>query len=114
MELNETQRQRRGHNFLPPQADRKRVPALGSTDGQGMDATVHLHYFVGSADWYITEMDWDTLEGFGWAELIPGGGELGYISLADLEPLSVRRVFVVERDMNWVPESLGNVLAERA
>jgi hypothetical protein len=65
------------------------MPATYSTDGQGDDALVHLHYFTGSANWYITEKDAGTADqrgqhqAFGMADL-GYGGELGYISIAEL------------------------------
>lgn len=108
----ETNKRRRGHAFMPPVS--VRVPALRSTDGQGRDAIVHVHYFLGGADWYITEMDRATGEAFGYAELLPGCGELGYIPLADLERVLAGGLSQpVERDMSWEPRPLRAVLAER-
>lgn len=110
--LTETQRRRRGHRFFPSAA--LRVPALRSTDGQGKDAIVHVHYFVGGADWYVTEYDAETGESFGWAEILPGGGELGYTSLAELETVAAGPLRQpVERDMHWERRSLRLVLADR-
>lgn len=33
------------------------MPSSYETDGQGMAAIAHLHYFGGPGDWYITEKD---------------------------------------------------------
>ncbi|MHB1669897.1 hypothetical protein, partial [Thiomonas sp.] len=33
------------------------MPKSYETDGQGLDAVAHLHYFTPSWDWYITEKD---------------------------------------------------------
>ena len=109
----EVNRQRRGHAFLPPKADLAKVPALYEQDGKGKDAIVHIHYFVGSADWYITEINPETYEAFGWAEILPGGGELGYIDLGELEAVKAHGFMVVERDKHWRKKSLREALKER-
>ena len=111
--MNETQRVRRGHDFYPSKSIRDVTPKLYDTEKQGADRkTVFVHYFVASADWYVVEADWSTGECFGWAELFPGGGELGYFDLNEMERLTVG-TFVVERDLYWEPRSLKTVLVAR-
>jgi hypothetical protein len=57
-----------------------------------------------NATWYITEFDGrDTM--FGWADL--GYGELGYISLRELENANRGGLPLVERDMYWKPRPLS-------
>jgi hypothetical protein len=96
------------------------APALYEQDGKGYDAIVYAHYFLGSSDWLVTEYDPDTDEAFGWA-CINGDrqlAELGYVSLTELEAITVRipveingRQMLggvpqhVERDAHW-PEGL--------
>jgi len=78
------------------------MPKTYQQDGLGMDSIVHLHYFRGGADWYITEKDMTgngTQQAFGWADL-GYGGELGYISIAEL--VSNR----VEFDLYWKAKTL--------
>lgn len=66
-------------------------------DGKGEESIAYLHYFRGSADWYILEKDSEPeqFQAFGWADL-GGGGELGYISIIDLvqkaRPFCRRRI----------------------
>jgi hypothetical protein len=110
----ETQRRRRGHNFFPPKSDAKKVPALGTTDGLGEDALVVLHYFSPSADWYVTEANFETGEAFGWAELLPGCGEWGYMSLVEMEAVNVGLFGIIERDCYWDAVPMRDVLKERA
>ena len=61
------------------------MPKVYEQDGLGNQAIVHLHYFTGSMDWYITERDTsiEQLQAFGLADL-GYGGELGYISIKEL------------------------------
>ena len=65
------------------------MPKTYEQDGLGMmEAIAHLHYFKGGMDWWITERDSDQdgegqIQAFGLADL-GYGGELGYISIAEL------------------------------
>jgi hypothetical protein len=72
------------------------MPQTYDQDGKGDEAIVHLHYFTGSCDWFITEKDKGTDEeraagtveqqqAFGYANLgDPNNAELGYISIVEL------------------------------
>ena len=87
------------------------MPKTYEQDGMGDNAIVHLHYFTGGCDWYITERDMETVQhqAFGYTNL-GYGGELGYISLVELcqHPS-------VELDLHWTPKELSKVkLAEAA
>jgi len=79
------------------------MPKTYETDGQGLDAVVHLHYFKGGCDWYITERD--ELEcqhqAFGLADM--GDPELGYISIVELLANSA------EVDLYWTPVPLKDI-----
>jgi hypothetical protein len=71
-------------------------PGFAEASGKGDDAIVHLHYFTGSCDWFITEKDKGTDEeraagtveqhqAFGYANLgDPMNAELGYISIVEI------------------------------
>ena len=78
-------------------------------DGKGDDAIVYLHYFIGSADWFITEKDieMEQHQAFGLADL-GYGGELGYISIEELKSVGA------ELDFHWTPKKLGIVKASRS
>jgi len=78
-------------------------------DGKGEDAIVHLHYFRGGMDWFITEKDIEEdtqLQAFGLADL-GYGGELGYISIIELLENDI------ELDIYFTPKTLREVKAER-
>ncbi len=88
------------------------MPKTYEQEGKGDQAVVHLHYFKGGCDWFITEKDVETPEepgqyqAFGLADL-GYGGELGYISIVEL----IRNG--VELDLYWTPVTLGTVRQKR-
>lgn len=84
------------------------MPKTYEQEGKGDEAIVSLHYFRGSADWYILERDSDPdgegqIQAFGLADLFRDGGELGYISIPEL--LSVG----AELDMYFTPTTIGKL-----
>lgn len=87
------------------------APAAYSQDGLGYEAIVHARYYVPDhiAVWFVTEYDSKYDEIFGWAEIIPGCGELGYTSLAELEASGLA-VF----DTKWQPTTLREAMQKRA
>lgn len=88
------------------------MPATYEQDGLGDEAIVHLHYFLGGSDWYITEKDRDggIEQAFGYAVLNGDEqmAECGYISIAELTHCGA------ELDLHFAPRSLATVKAERA
>jgi hypothetical protein len=99
----DTQRKRRGHNFYPPKADRKKIPALYSgEDVAAADKVVVLHYFVGGCDWWLTEVDFESGMAFGFVNLgDPDMAEWGSVFLPELEAVKAHGWMVVERDCWW-------------
>jgi hypothetical protein len=87
------------------------MPATYDQDGKGDDAIVHLHYFRGGSDWFITERDKDgngTEQAFGFC-LLNGDlemAELGYVSIDELTQNGV------ELDLYWTPKTLGEIKRE--
>ena len=88
------------------------MPKTGETDGEGAEAIVHLHYFAGGqANWYITEKDVGSADdeepgqhqAFGKADLFGDGGELGYISIAEIIANNG------ELDFHWTPKPLKEI-----
>lgn len=74
------------------------------------EMTAYLHYFRGGMDFYITERDisepdnpnGEQIQAYGWANL-GYGGELGYISVAELIENGV------ELDLHFTPKKLSEV-----
>jgi hypothetical protein len=116
--MNETQRTRRGHDFLPPAAELAEVPGLYETDGIPAEAKlIPLHYFAASGDWWIAEIGTDDgqLLAFGYAKLaVYPDGEWGYVDLAELEEVNVHHgLVVVERDLHWQPRKFADITEAR-
>ena len=84
----------------------KAVPELYETDGQGDDAVIALHYFLGGSDWYVTELDTEERIAFGYVILNEDTeiSELGYISLNEL--LGIQDV---ELDLHWEEITIGEM-----
>jgi len=86
----------------------KTMPKTCEQAELGDRAIVHLHYFKGDADWYITEKDIGSEEepgqhqAFGLANL-GHGAELGHISIVELIENGV------ELDLHWKPKTLAEI-----
>lgn len=86
----------------------ERMPKTYDQDGMGDKAVVHLHYFVGSCDWWITEKDKSgglQHQAFGLA-CLGHEPELGYISIKELTDVGA------ELDLHWTPKTLGEIRAK--
>lgn len=86
----------------------ERIEAMPTTK-QG-DGTVHLHYFLGATDAWITEKDIGDgtddkgqHQAFGQISLNGDYPELGYVSIAELIANGV------EIDLHWTPKQLSEV-----
>lgn len=98
----------RKHKLMPNEI-RSKLPKLYSQE-EVKDPTAYLKLFspYSNAVWYVTEFDGqDTM--FGWADLGHGGGELGYISLSELEEANRRGLPLVERDLSFRPQPLSRL-----
>ena len=106
--MREINRRLRGHDFLPAWEALTATPLLRATEHVPLGAKiVHLHFFIGGCDWYVAELDDETWEAFGYANLgDPQNAEWGYFSLPELETVVVGPGFVVERDLLWTPQIL--------
>jgi hypothetical protein len=91
----------------------KRIPKLGETDGQGMDAVVHAKFFnpTGAATWFATEYDPEQRLFFGWAMLFTKEeAELGYFSLDELESVKCGFGLGIERDRHFPQMTLREAI----
>jgi hypothetical protein len=89
------------------------IPALYSQENVE-DPIVRAKFFspYSQATWLVLEMDGDgTL--FGYADLGLGfGGELGYMSLPELQETNRNGLPLVERDLHWTPKPLSEAKAQ--
>ena len=77
------------------------MPKTYETDGQGLKAVAHLHYFTPAFDFYITEKDRSggTQQAFGLA--CAHEREIGYINIRQLVEAGA------ELDLYWTPKTLA-------
>lgn len=119
--LPETLHRLRGHNFTPSRGIASQIPALYATESTERDEkAAFVKYYSGGWTWFVIEMDWAEGEAFGY-EIGPGGEGLTYIPLADLEGIrpnaraegaAIRLSWVIERDTDFKPKTLGEALAD--
>ena len=100
-----------GPKLLELAARIRAMPKSYEQDSKGREAVVYLHYFGGSADFYITEKDREVVQHQAFGAATYGGGqslELGYISLVEL-----CRHNLIELDLYFPPCTLEQVYQER-
>lgn len=103
----------RGHQLLPSTLARKLPPIYSQEDVEDPLVQVKLFSPYSGAVWYLTEYDPASRDAFGWADLGMGGGELGYISVSELEGLNRGGLPLVERDLYWKPVPLSKAKGGR-
>ena len=87
---------------MPTQKRLAKIPKLYGTETIPLtDKLIHLHFFLGSCDWYVCEFDGtDTFFGY----VILNGdyqtAEWGYFTIHKLGRLNVRG-FEVDMDLYW-------------
>ena len=94
----------------------KNIPKLGAQDGKGKNQVVYLHYFMGGSDFYITELDKESLMGFGY--VIQNGdtqmSELGSIYIPELTDKTLGNALMnMNIDQNFSPKTLNQVFQSK-
>ena len=88
----------------------KKLPAQGSTEGQGKDAIAQVKFFTPDSNWtwYAVEYDPDAKMFFG---LVDGfEKELGYFGLEELEQIRGPMGLNLERDLYFDPVPLRELM----
>lgn len=85
----------------------KGIPNLYGQDGKGDDAIVYLKFFLHGFTWFLTELDLETGEAFGYVHNAQGDSELGYFSMTELA--NTHHICSVERDKFFKKRTLGEV-----
>ena len=90
--------------------DLENLPALYATEDEE-DPIVHVKLFhpLGKSTWLLTEYDKEQELAFGYAYITDG--ELGYISLLELESINIGGL-KVERDNYFTPKKLSEARKE--
>lgn len=93
------------------------IPPIYTQDGKGKNAVVYLHYFNPSSDWYITELDKENNEGYGYA-ILNGDtqfSEFGYIPLDQFtEQMQGVNPFVQPQlDQYFKPQTLNQIFQSK-
>jgi hypothetical protein len=102
--VSEPQQGKRRHKLLTAEI-RQALPAIGSTDGQGLDAVAQVKFFSpysSRGTWYFTEFDGeDLLYGYGG---FSSDREWGYSSFREMAEVTYAScVPAIERDCHWDP-----------
>lgn len=103
----------RKHKLLTKELEQKLPPLCSQDDKPASEIKIIVKFFCpySSANWYATEYDPETRTFFGFAELLPGCGELGYFSLDELDEITVfSGVPAVERDCHFGEHYLQEVI----
>lgn len=100
----------RKHKLITRELERK-IPPLGSSDKVADidEMPVHVKLFCPYSEWtwYIAELDPETGTCFG---LVDGPeSEVGYFDLADLAKATLGYLPAVERDLYWMPKTIGRI-----
>jgi hypothetical protein len=87
----------------PTEKQLAEIPNIGTTERIKLgDKLIYMHFFLGSADWYVSE--YDPKDGglfFGFVDLgDPVMAEWGYFSFPELKELSHQGI-QVDRDLHW-------------
>ena len=88
-------------------------------NGQNPDAdhkpVVKLFSPIGAATWLLTELDPENPDiAFGLCDLGQGFPELGYVSMSEIEGVTLRFGLKIERDMYWEADKTISQYAEEA
>ena len=95
----------------PTKEELDRIPKLYETENIPIsDKIIHMHFFIGSCDWYIAEYDGEDLF-WGYA-ILNGDMEMaksGYISFTELRELVVPPGIEIDRDLCWEPRPVREI-----
>ena len=94
----------------------KLVPKIYSQDGKNMNAVAYFHYFIGGTDVYITELDKDSLMGFGYT-ILNGDTQmssLGDVYIPELTDKSLGNAFNnMNIDQYFSPQTLNQIFQSK-
>jgi hypothetical protein len=96
---------------VPSEERLARIPRLYETEAISLqDKIIHLHFFIGGCDWFISEYDGVDLF-FGYAILNDlQNAEWGYISFNELKSINISGVEIdCELEEHWLPKPVSEI-----
>ncbi len=97
---------------LIPQEIRKSIPTLYATeDMDESDILVYVKLFINGWSWFITELSINNDLAFGYVVSPFCDGELGYISIEEIQTIKGSLGIGVERDISFKPTLLSIIKA---
>ena len=101
----------RGHELLPKEL-RDKLPPLYANEAIGLEAIALVKFFTPYSNWTWYASEFDQADQF--FGLVAGHEvELGYFSLSELETLERSGLPLIERDLHWTPNTLGNLMEQQ-
>lgn len=94
----------------PSQEELAKLPPFYSSEPTPIeDKIIYMHFFLGSADWYVAEFDGqDTF--FGFVNLgDPMNAEWGTFSLQELDEINIGGI-EVDRELHWQPTKFSEIV----
>lgn len=84
-------------------------PIYSGEDTPLAEKMIHARYFYGASEWLIFEGS-ESGEAFGWTCLNgdESMAEMGYVDLPALESLTLGNGDVIQRDVDWEPQTFGS------
>ena len=94
---------------VPTKDELAHIPKLYASEKMSAEDTmIHMHFFFGSADWYVAEFDGEDIF-FGYANLgDPMCAEWAYFSFTELKEIKVNG-FEIDRNLYWQPEKFSEI-----
>ena len=83
---------------IPSRERLSRIPRLYETEHiPAKDKDIHLHFFIGGCDWYVSEYDGqDTFFGFCILNSDYQNAEWGYVSFSELKSIKIDGCFEID------------------
>jgi hypothetical protein len=88
---------------------REKLPKLGETEEQGMDALAQVKYFTPDADWTFYASEYDGEDTF-YGLVVGLEIELGSFSLSELQQVRGPFGLAIERDLYYEPQTLAELI----
>ena len=94
----------------PTKDQLSKLPRLYETEDIPLkEKGIHVHFFIGGCDWYISEYDGEDLF-WGYANLNdPEMAEWGYISFQELKEIKVQGGFEIDCEIFDPPRKAGEI-----